>query len=155
MKVITLTQPWATLVAIGQKSIETRSWWTGYRGPLAIHAAKGFPGWAKELCFTKPFASVLGLYLRQNTGGDYYLEDVIKKRLPLGAIVAVCELVDVLSAESVINELSEQEQAFGDYAPGRHAWLLANVRQLPEPIPVKGKLGLWEFDLSEAEHGTR
>lgn len=41
MKAITLTQPWATLVAIGAKRIETRSWATRYRGPLAIHAAKG------------------------------------------------------------------------------------------------------------------
>jgi activating signal cointegrator 1 len=48
MKAITLTQPWATLVAIGAKRIETRSWPTNYRGPLAIHAAKGFPKWAKE-----------------------------------------------------------------------------------------------------------
>ena len=41
MKVLTLTQPWATLVAIGAKHIETRSWATSYRGPLAIHAGKG------------------------------------------------------------------------------------------------------------------
>jgi hypothetical protein len=43
MKALTLTQPWATLVAIGAKTIETRSWPTSYRGPLAIHAAKGYP----------------------------------------------------------------------------------------------------------------
>ena len=41
MKVLTLTQPWATLVAIGAKRIETRSWATKYRGPLLIHAAAG------------------------------------------------------------------------------------------------------------------
>ncbi len=40
MKAITLWQPWATLVAIGAKRFETRSWSTHYRGPLAIHAAK-------------------------------------------------------------------------------------------------------------------
>ena len=44
MKALTLTQPWASLVAIGAKRIETRSWSTPYRGLLAIHAAKGFPG---------------------------------------------------------------------------------------------------------------
>jgi hypothetical protein len=43
MKAITLHQPWATLVAIEQKKIETRSWPTSYRGPLAIHAAKTMP----------------------------------------------------------------------------------------------------------------
>lgn len=49
MRAITLTQPWSSLVARGQKKIETRSWQTSYRGPLAIHAAKGFPGYAKRL----------------------------------------------------------------------------------------------------------
>ena len=39
MKVLTLHQPWASLVALGVKTIETRSWSTQYRGPLAIHAA--------------------------------------------------------------------------------------------------------------------
>jgi hypothetical protein len=50
MKTLTLTQPWATLVSLGAKTFETRSWKTDYSGPLAIHAAKGFPGWAKDLC---------------------------------------------------------------------------------------------------------
>ncbi len=43
---LTLTKPWATLVALGHKRIETRSWSTVYRGPIAIHAAKGLPRWA-------------------------------------------------------------------------------------------------------------
>jgi hypothetical protein len=40
MKAISLHQPWAAAVAVGIKWIETRSWRTHYRGPLAIHAAK-------------------------------------------------------------------------------------------------------------------
>lgn len=40
MKAISLWQPWATLIATGAKQIETRSWATSYRGPIAIHAAK-------------------------------------------------------------------------------------------------------------------
>src|SRR4051812_42520238 len=44
VKVLSLTQPWASLVAIGAKQIETRSWRTHYRGPLLIHASAGFPG---------------------------------------------------------------------------------------------------------------
>ncbi len=42
MKALTLTQPWAHLVAVGAKRVETRSWPTPYRGPLAIHAAQGW-----------------------------------------------------------------------------------------------------------------
>ena len=40
MKALTMTQPWATLVALGENTIETRSWSTSYRGPLAIHSAR-------------------------------------------------------------------------------------------------------------------
>ena len=64
MKALTLTQPWATLVAMGAKRIETRSWTTNYRGPLAIHAGKGPStiGWPQlnHICnHTEPFRSVL------------------------------------------------------------------------------------------------
>ena len=40
MRAISLWQPWASVVALGSKRIETRHWSTGHRGPLAIHAAK-------------------------------------------------------------------------------------------------------------------
>lgn len=59
MKALSLTQPWATLVAIGAKRLETRSWSTTYRGPLAIHAAKRFPRNCQELVLHEPFASAL------------------------------------------------------------------------------------------------
>ncbi len=155
MKVLTLTQPWATLVAIGAKKIETRSWETMYRGPLAIHAAKGFPKPAQELCFTEPFLSALAVTM---VGQGKYRPD----QLPRGMIVAIGELFDCRSTEEarpgkrgwfahvnnkpVYWELTDQERAFGDYTPGRYAWLLANVRPLPAPIPAKGALGLWTID---------
>lgn len=40
MKVISIIQPWATLIALGEKKFETRSWKTKYHGELAIHAIK-------------------------------------------------------------------------------------------------------------------
>src|SRR5690348_17556570 len=60
MKALTLTQPWASLVAIGAKRIETRSWSTSYRGPLAIHAAKGFPKSAQEFTQVPPVSVLFG-----------------------------------------------------------------------------------------------
>jgi hypothetical protein len=39
----------------------------------------------------------------------------------------------------------EPELSFGDYTPGRYAWILENVQALPGPIPCKGALGLWEW----------
>ena len=150
MKTLTLTQPWATLVAMGAKHIETRSWQTSYRGPLAIHAAKGLGpvggvAGLYDLCETEPFHTALrGLDLP-------YL-------LPKGAIVATCELVDCVPTTYIKNVKiiqrrrdlpawlwTAQEKAFGDYADGRYAWLLANIIMLPKPIPAKGALSLWNW----------
>jgi activating signal cointegrator 1 len=155
VKGLTLTQPWATLVAIGAKRIETRSWRTDYRGPIAIHAGQGLGpvGGAMGLgaqCSVEPFWSVL-----RETG--YHRSDM----LPRGAIVAVAELVmchhthllpwskgifevqELQTKRTHAWSLTNQERAFGDYSPGRYAWLLADVRRLPEPIPARGALGLW------------
>lgn len=137
MKVLTLTQPWATLVAIGAKRIETRSWQTTYRGPLLIHAGKGLAGMSRadleEIISTEPFTSAL------EAAGI-----TEASQLPRGAIVARCVLVDVERVEKL--RVSTQERAFGNYAPGRFGWLLSDIRALPEPIPAKGALGLWDYD---------
>ncbi len=55
MKTLSLLQPWATLVVMGVKQIETRSWRTDYRGPLLIHASKGKAGeiFAQDAPFKK------------------------------------------------------------------------------------------------------
>ena len=144
MKVLTLTQPYATLIAIGAKTWETRSWHTSYRGPLAIHAAKTLGGMTTKqfhyLCNTPPFHVVL-----QHTA--YAAGVVLSQRLPRGVILATCTLLDIVPTATIApGTLGEQEEAFGDFSPGRYAWQLANVRPLPEPIPTYGKLGLWSFD---------
>jgi hypothetical protein len=74
--------------------------------------------------------------------------------LPLGAIIAVGELVDVMKfartslrevrARARAGELPPHEADFGDFSPGRYGWVLGKVRALPQPIPVRGMLGLWE-----------
>ena len=133
MKALTLTQPWATLVAAGLKEIETRSWRTSYRGPLLIHAAKGFPRVAREQCFIEPFKSAL-------------IKAGISKpdQLPRGVLLAQVNLTDCLYIDPYGFVLpSEPEFSFGDYRIGRYAWILDRVRQLPKPIPYKGALGLW------------
>jgi hypothetical protein len=134
MKCITLTQPWASLVAIGAKRIETRSWQTYYRGPLAIHAAKGFPGWAKDFTQIPPVSVLFGM--------DY--------EYPRGAVIATCRLVVCLSTDrswrpSDAALLTDQERKFGDYSEGRFGWILADIKPLAVPDPCKGALGLWEY----------
>lgn len=39
MKVLSIRQPWATLICLGVKPIENRTWQTKHRGALAIHAS--------------------------------------------------------------------------------------------------------------------
>lgn len=150
MKALTLTQPWATLVAIGAKRIETRSWSTPHRGPLAIHAGKGLgPVGGKRglalLCERPPFREVLA--------------DI---DLPLGAVVATCELIACLPTNGLKARMeslprlddfqpAEHERSFGDYGPGRFAWFIDAVRPTDQ-VPCDGRLQLW--DLQKAAHGA-
>lgn len=160
MKALTLTQPWASLVAVGVKHIETRSWSTRYRGPIAIHAAKGFPADARDFTYTKMVRESLSPHYL-DTGP---LPSPLDKRLPLGCIVATAYLADVMPMERftyvpgtklwVSNSWpagfeitdGEKEYAFGNYEPGRYGWMLKDVRPVSPPIPAKGALGLWEWE---------
>jgi hypothetical protein len=150
MKGLTLTQPWATLVAIGAKRIETRSWPTRYRGLLAIHAGAGLG----------PAGGLSGLH-------ELAQRDMVRAALaaagyesapalPRGAIVATALLIDCQPTSGADGSfdgvsggiryrwpLSAHELAFGDYRPGRFGWLLLDVQRLPEPVPCRGGLGLW------------
>lgn len=125
MKALTLTQPWATLVALGHKRVETRSWRHHFLGTIAIHAAKGFPKQARE------FAEM------EHSIGR------IPGPIPLSAIVAVARLAGYGQTEEVEPTVSGLERHLGDFSWGRWAWFLEDVRALPEPIPCRGALGLW------------
>lgn len=146
MKALTLTQPWASLVASGAKRFETRSWNTNYRGPLAIHAAKGFPKAAKAFSC------------------DEFVQEGIQYRLPSelprGGVLCVVELVDVMRVDRLLNEghgftiidkakgrmhLPAKQYLFGDFGEGRYAWLLGDVRRFDDPHPATGRLGLWDW----------
>lgn len=141
MRCLSLTQPWASLVAWGEKRIETRSWYTPYRGPIAIHAAKHSPRWASDLCDDEPFRSALLQH-----GVSHGIAD-----LPKGAVIAVCRLVTCLPTGPArlpsprIPAPGTAERTFGDYSAHRYMWFLADVEMLPDPVPAVGHLGLWEW----------
>jgi len=132
---LTLTQPWGSLVVCGAKRLETRSWRTTHRGPLFIHAAKGFPRWARDLCAAEPFKTAL----RESAGIRSASE------LPLGALLGTVTLLDCVPTTSTeLDGIGDDERAFGDYGEGRWAWLLAEPRSLDRPVPMKGALSLWQ-----------
>jgi hypothetical protein len=146
MKAITIIQPWATLIALGEKQFETRSWATKHRGLLAIHAGKKID---KEACLREPIRSVLAKH-----GYD-------ADNLPMGAIIATanlseCNKINIASvtfASSVSDKgeileiYEDNELAFGWYEEGRFAWKLTNIIPTRLPIPAKGQQGLWNYPM--------
>lgn len=125
MRAISLWQPWATAIAIGLKSIETRGWQISYRGPIAIHAAKR---WGPD---QRSFAEV------EQWAGR------LPENLPLGVIVATATITDCKPVERLRESIGAIERNYGNYDDGRFGWLLADVVALPRPIPFRGAQGIF------------
>lgn len=131
MNAISIRQPWASAIALGVKTVETRSWSTKYRGPLVIHASKQL---TKEAAFFARTEVTLGR---------------LPNKLALGAIVAVVNLIESrLMTQDWISSVPAIERLYGDWSPGRFGWILGDVRALPEPIGYRGRQGF--FDIPNA-----
>lgn len=155
MTVISILQPWATLIVIGAKKFETRSWDTKYRGELLIHASLGKSYGVgpnkvscRELCYQDPFKKFID-------GGNGY------DKLPFGAIIGKVNLAGVSTTDFFLQcskgiplrdesqysaEEWETEIAFGDFSSGRYGWLLNDPVKFEIPIPAKGRQGFWNTD---------
>lgn len=133
MKALSLTRPWPELILRCGKRIENRTWSTQYRGPVLLHAAKS---WRDDaLDFAEDVAEHLGQHLGLAMVGALPTDH------PTG-IMGVAELVDVCTASQGSDLLACQ---CGPWAfPGQCHWRLDRVRRLQEPVPVAGRLGLWE-----------
>ena len=144
MRIITLWQPWASLMALNEKHIETRSWMTRYRGELAIHAAQRFDAYQRDLCGSVPFRTALE---------RHGIKDPAE--LPLGAIVARTTLVDCGRISSAgfyfSSHGAEFEKEFGDYRPGRCVWVCDGTQACRDPIPYQGAQGIRELPIEIAE----
>lgn len=135
LKAVTLTQPWATLVALGYKSYETRTWGPEHRGLLAIHAAKGMGDLAKAVCRQEPFRRLL------ISAGFRSID-----QLPLGSVLAIVNLADVFDTEAIAPTLPILERTLGDYSPGRRTWMFTDIMRLKFPVPAKGSLNMWNWE---------
>ena len=130
MKVLSLTEPCATLIKEKRKLIETRSWKTDYRGELYIHASitKIPKDWKED----KEFMALVN--------------DV---PLNFGNIICKCNLVDCvyMTKEYVedIKKNNHQEYICGKYEEGRYAWILSDIIPLEMPIKAKGQLNIWNY----------
>ncbi len=127
MKVLSIKEPYATLIKNEIKFIETRSWKTLYRGDLIIHSCKGV----------------------------YPIKEKIKhlvseQDLKYGQLLCVVTLEDCIYIDEKFAEKIKKEDynnyLCGDYSVGRYAWVLSNVRVLKKPVEVSGQLSLWNYD---------
>lgn len=138
MKAITLHEPWATLLALGAKVYETRSWSPDdFRGPIAIHAGKNKDN--LYLVHEEPFKSVL------NAAGFFDETDFV-----LGAVIGIAHLTEVLDTNLDATILSvvkiPNEREFGDFGPDRFAWKMAFPARFVRPIMERGYQKLWDWD---------
>ncbi|MGF1988856.1 MAG: ASCH domain-containing protein [Nostoc sp. ZfuVER08] len=140
IKAISLHQPWASLIPMGLKKYETRSWSTSYRGPLLICAAK------KSSIHQKLTHNyLLNKYQQILTHADNYIE---WDDLPFGYAVALVELTACISmTQAFINEQSLSEIDTGDWQVGRMAWKLENIQRIIRPIPITGRQGLFNAEI--------
>lgn len=159
LPVCSLFQPWASLIAIDRKQIETRSWpaprdhWSK---PLGIHAtAKLDPEHlgVLELSDVRALEYVgHGRFDGPKVGGHMF---GYVGGLPQSAVVAVCTLAECLPvpADRDRHEFDQQlaakgynpynEARLGDMRPGRWLWLLKDIVRLPSPVPARGHQRIW------------
>ena len=127
MKVLTIKQPWASLIIEGYKKYEFRSWKTNYRGKILIHA---------------------GLSLDKNAATKFnnYNLDYVN-----GAIIGEAEIVDCILIDEKFNEklknINQLVYGISNHI-GDYAWKLDNIVKYDNPIYVKGKLGLWNYNVT-------
>ena len=123
MRALAVRQPWASLIAEGAKPVEWRSWSTPHRGPLLICASSS---WAP------------------GRGSEWEIPEGFEARFPRGVAVCVVDLTDVAPFRPEHLEAAGLD-ALPD--PTGFAWLLRDPRPVT-PVPVRGRLHLFEVDLS-------
>ena len=124
MKVITLKQPWATLVAEGLKKYEFRSWKLNYRGEILIHAGKGV-----DLDAMKKFKN-------------------LNLEFPKSRILAKVNILDCIELNKDINEkiIKENELVYGHkYNRTGYAWKLEVIEKINDDKDISGKQGIWNI----------
>lgn len=131
MKVLTLNEPFASLIKNKKKYIETRSWKTNYRGELYIHAGKKKID--KSIYERKELLHLIG-----------------DDEMNFSKVVCKCELVDCIYMTSeyieYIKEKEPQQFICGEYKVGRYAWILKNIQPIQCNKKISGKLGIWNLD---------
>lgn len=134
MKALTICQPYAELIACGEKRVENRTWRTSYRGKLAIHAGK----------------SRQWLNLRKDDHGNEIDREygIFVCTMDFGAVVAVADLIECLPADCILDGMYDERFPWlrsHEHVNGPWCWVLNNVKRLEPGIRCNGAQGLWEW----------
>jgi hypothetical protein len=121
MKVLSVQQPWASLIALGLKDVENRVRRSYYRGPLLIHASSKIDKWGME--------DLLDI-LRED-GDEQWVAFI--SQAPTGCIVGQVEMVDCVTDHP------------SDWFDGPFGYVLIHPLYFDEPIRMKGKLGIYDL----------
>lgn len=125
MKVLTIKEPWATLIIEGYKLYEFRSWKTNYRGKILIHS-----GLSLDKGFIERFK-------------EYNLN------YNCGYIIGEAEITDCILIDEKFNKqlIENNTLVYGNSNHiEQYAWKVENIKKYDNPIPCKGKLGLWNYE---------
>lgn len=139
MRAISVWQPYASLLAVGAKKVETRHWpaHAGMVGErVAIHASKT----SRDLDIAHG-----GLFKQHlDRAADAGRLALVDNELPLGYILATARLssCDTMGADFA-QQFTETEITFGWFAPERYAWVFDDLDTFPEPIPWRGAQGVF------------
>lgn len=134
MKVLSICQPWASLIIKGFKDVENRSWRTPIRGEIAIHASasKAEDDWEDAII------TVAAIRAIAFSEAEKWLIKAIgdSDKLPRGAVLGTVEITDC-----------KRERTSPWHFDENWGFYLQNPKELKKPIPAKGKFGFWDFDL--------
>lgn len=128
MKVLTIKQPWASLIINGYKRFEFRSWYTNYRGELLIHAGKSVDKEAMKR-----------------------LEKYLDFDIPIGKIIGKVNITDCVKLDKNLKEklLNENMDIYKNSEIGNFGWQIEDVLKFNNKIEVNGKLGLWNYEIND------
>lgn len=146
MRVLSIKQPWASMIVRGAKRFEVRSWKTDYRGPLLIHASSAAPsgpqydewlGWGLE-----PLFEAVGMGSLQAL-----------RNLPRTAVVGIVTLEDIWSPEQLRDGATADDAVVtGPPEEDQWYWRLADPREFSQPVMgVNGRLNLWQLEPRDAK----
>ena len=130
-RVLSIRQPWASLILAGIKPVEVRSWDTPFKGRFWVHASHGLDArdWSEFISFPARLFSGLPQ----------------PRDLPRGAVLGSVELVDCLDCHDAELRRLLGETAWDRWARDGYNWLLRDPQVLAEPIPCGGRLNLWTW----------